>query len=120
MAPPETTVATRSGSVRGVAEEVRAILAYRAGDDQAATVDLAVETPVGEGEQTQKQNKTRRAESRSQHSGLASCYTFEDHTIGRGGKRGRSAFYDACSSTKSRAGYLYVGTIDTADALYAK
>jgi len=74
----------------------------------------------GKGKQTQKQNKTRRAESRLQHSGLGSRYTFEDHTIGRGGKRGCSAFYDACSSMKSRVGYLYMGTIDTADALYAK
>ena len=74
----------------------------------------------GKGEQTQKRNETRRAESCLQHSGLGSRYTFEDHTIGRGGKRGCSAFYDACSSTKSRAGYLYVGTIDTADALCTK
>jgi len=75
---------------------------------------------MDEGEQTQKRNEMRRAESRLQHSGLGSHYTFEDHTIGRGGKRGRSAFYDACSSMKSRVGYLYVGTIDTADALRAK
>ena len=40
----------------------------------------------GEGEQTQKRNKIRRVESRLQHSGLGSCYTFEDHTVGRGGK----------------------------------
>ena len=63
----------------------------------------------GEGEQMQKWNKIRRAESRLQHSGLGSCYTFEDHTVGRGGKRGYSAFYDACSLTKLRAGYLYAG-----------
>jgi len=40
----------------------------------------------GKGKQTQKRNETRRAESYLQHSGLGSCYTFKDHTIGRGGK----------------------------------
>jgi len=74
----------------------------------------------GKGKQMQKRNEMRRVESRLQHSGLGSCYTFEDRTIGRGGKQGCSAFYDACSLTKSRAGYLYVGTINTADALHAK
>jgi len=74
----------------------------------------------GKGKQMQKRNETRRVESRLQHSGLGSCYTFEDHTIGRGGKQGHSAFYDACFLTKLRVGYLYVGTINTADALHAK
>ena len=63
----------------------------------------------GKGEQMQKQNKIRRVESCLQHSGLGSRYMFEDHTVGRGGKQGYSAFYDACSLMKSRAGYLYAG-----------